>query len=511
MGSLDLYKLANPLGKGTFGEVFLAQHRDRPKERYAVKEICDMKDSGFYDIVGVKESEFYHVMKRYEITGVVRVEECIVHQKEFSTHIVMEACLGGSLDKILLTEEYTKLPLVTRLQMFTQYVTSFRDMHAVGVSHLDIKTENILCRKAGDISDSVICDGSNVVFRLQNIQTVLPRIPFVSPIYRPPEFTVFTDMTQPEKADVWSLGILFLEMFGGDVFILELNEDGEKFVNSVQPELKRFRNLLNSDHKKVSQMQIAPYLNKEKNEIGDRLWIIRYTARLMEKLRSVDLWEAYISKNKIFLGKEHAVVVQRVRELAGFIQKFVLTSHARNRISCQQLYEVLETNLRGDILPNFPWHSAPKMELYPISRTAHDNLYWKGLPEKVLECSKDVRVCRGWEKQNISPEFIYYAKALGDVYLSKTPFEKWDSNPSLTLAACILLAGEMHCCDIRRRDLMSLELLPSINYHDLEYSIKSRIHKIYGLIQGEMGSIVSIVSPELDAGGNTIGAVRTHY
>lgn len=485
--SLANYDIAKLLGKGTFGEVFLAQNKKNPDKLYAVKKIRDMAEDGYYDVVGIKETEFYHVVQEHKIPTIVHMEESLIHPDEFNTYVVMEACMGGSLDDLLRKDSYDSIGIQERLTMWVRYVEAFRDMHSLGMYHLDIKTENVLCKHENSLQDSVICDGSNVIFRLKSFPMELPNIPFISAIYRPPEFTTYTDMKNPDKADVWSLGILFLEMFGGEKFIIELNDDCDKFADSVQPELKKYRNLLNNKNKVVSSMHIAKDLNKEKDELNDRLWIIHYTANLLEKLKTTNLWDTYISQNEIYKNTDPSLVAL-VKNLSNFVQKYILTGTSVKRINAQQLYEVLERNLKGKI--DVHWHQAPKPKFIDIARTMHNETTWAdGFIETILEKSKSVKMYRGGQKQDITPEFIYYVKALCDYYISKT--DNLETNIQLTFGACLLLAGDIATCDIRRKELIGLGILPEKHYEDYEHVLKSRIKKVYHVLRGKLAYIVS--------------------
>lgn len=485
--SLADYDIANLLGKGTFGEVFLAQTKKNPDKLYAVKKIRDMAEDGYYDVIGIKETEFYIVVREHGIPNVVHMEESLIHPDEFNTYIVMEACMGGSLDGLLRKDSYNDIGIKERLTMWSNYAIAFRDMHSLGMYHLDIKTENILCKNENSLVDSVICDGSNVVFSLKNFNMDLPTIPFISATYRPPEFTTYTDMSSPDKADVWSLGILFLEMFGGEKFVVQLNNDCDKFADSVQPELKKYRNLLNNKNKTVNSMHIAKDLNKEKDELNDRLWVIHYTANLLEKLKKVNIWDAYISKNEIYRCAEPSLV-SMVKNMSNFVQKYILTGTSANRITAQQLCEVLERNLKGKI--DVPWHLAPNPKFIDIAKTMHDDTVWAdGFIETILEKTKTVRMYRGGQKQDITPEFIFYVKALCDYYITNT--DKLETNIQLTFGACLLLAGEIATCDIRRKELIALGILPESHYEDYEQVLKTRIKKVYTILRGKLAYIVS--------------------
>jgi serine/threonine protein kinase len=487
MASLAKYDIAKLLGKGSFGEVFLAQNKQHPEKSYAVKKIRDMVSDGYFDVVGIKEAEFYRVLQDHHVPGMVHVEESLIHPDNYNTYIVMEACMGGSLDGLLDKNEYDQISVQDRLTQWASYVGTFRDMHSLGIFHLDIKAENVLCRKENDIAESVICDGSNVVFTIQNLQQDLPSIPFVAASYRPPEFTTYTDIGRPDKADVWSLGILFLEIFGGGQFLSELDEECHSIAKTVQPELRRYRNLFLNKHKHVSGMHIAKDLVLEKDELNDRLWNICYIAGMLRRLGSENLWEKYLSKDKIY-EKTNSGMVSLMKNLTNFIQKFVLTSSSTSRITSQQLYEVLEKNLFGKI--PFAVREAPIPQFIHIAKESNSEIWPQDFFAKLFAKCATVQIYRGGVKQDVTPEFIYYAKALCDYYLQNIS-QKKETNLELTFGASLLLAGEVTCCDIRRKELIIMGLLPESNYEDLEQVLKSRIKKIYHILQGKMAYIVS--------------------
>lgn len=485
--SLANYDIAKLLGKGTFGEVFLAQTKKNPGKLYAVKKIRDMAEDGYFDIVGVKETEFYNVVQRYKIPGVVHMEESLIHPDEYNTYIVMDACMGGSLETLITDDKYAENSIDTRLKIFSQYVGTIRDMHSVGMYHLDIKTENFLCKETGSLLDSVVCDGSNVIFDIKNQTMSLPHIPFISPVYRPPEFTTYTDMSHPDKADVWSLGILFIEMFGGVEFIENLNKDCDDFASKIQPELRKYKNLYNNKNKMVSSMHIAKDLNKDKTELNDRIWVIHYLANMLDKLKKINLWDEYLSKDEIY-REANPKTIKLVKNLSNFVQKYILTGSATSRVSAAQFYEVLQKNV-----PSIHLREVPKPEFIHISRNENNDTVWKDVFEDFLTVSKDIKVYRGGIKHDMTEEFMFYTKALCDYYISSNGAENVETNIKLTFGACLILAGELTCCDIRRKELIFLGILPEEHYEDYEHVLKARIKKVYSVLRGKMAYVVSSV------------------
>ena len=485
--SLANYDIAKLLGKGSFGEVFLAQSKKNPGKLYAVKKIRDMAEDGYFDVVGIKETEFYNVVQRYKIPGVVHMEESLIHPDEYNTYVVMDAYLGGSLETLITDDRYMENTIENRLRLWGQYVGTIRDMHSVGMYHLDIKTENFLCKESGTLLDSVICDGSNVIFNIANQPMNLPHIPFISPVYRPPEFTTYTDMSHPDKADVWSLGILFVEMFGGAEFIESLNKECDEFASKVQPELRKYKNLYNNKNKMVSVMHIAKDLNKDKSELNDRVFMIHYVATMLDKLKKVNLWDEYLSKDEIYRGA-NPKTIKLVKNLTNFVQKYILTGSSSSRISSQQICDVLEKNIPGVVSND----NIPKPEFIHISRNENNDTVWKGIFDEFLSMGKDIKVYRGGVKQEMSEEFIYYAKALCDYYISSITSDT-ETNIKLTFGACLILAGELTCCDIRRKELMSLGILPEEHYEDYEHVLKARIKKVYSVLCGKMAYVVSSI------------------
>lgn len=481
--SLAHYDIAKLLGKGSFGEVFLAQTKKNPGKQLAVKKILDMAADGYFDVVSIRETEFYNVVQEYGIPGVVRMEESLIHPDDFHSYIVMDACLGGSLETLITKDEYINNSIESRLKMWAQYVRTIRDMHSMGMYHLDIKTENFLCKDADNILNSVICDGSNVIFNIKNLPVNLPHIPFVSAVYRPPEFTTYTDMTHPDKADVWSLGILFIEMFGGVSFIENINKECDEFASKVQPELRKYKNLYNNKNKMVSTMHIAKDLNKGKDELNDRLWIIHYVAYLLDKLKTINLWDEYLSKDEIY-QKTDPKYVKLAKNLSNFVQKYILTGNATNRVSSQQVCDVLEKN--GIVESSKP----PTPNFIHISRDANMDTVWKDIFPTIVDIAKDMMIYRGGVKQDLSMELLYYAKALCDYYLSQAKNE--ETNVKLTFGACLILAGEFTSTDIRRKELMTFGILPEEHYEDFEHVLKARIKKVYSILRGKMSYIVSV-------------------
>jgi hypothetical protein len=89
----------------------------------------------------------------------------------------------------------------------------------------------------------------------------------------------------------------------------------------------------------------------------------------------------------------------------------------------------------------------------------------------------------------MTPEFLYYVKALCDFYLSKVTDNQLTCKE--LFGACLLLAGEVNCFDIRRKELISLGLLPETNYNEYEFILKRTMSEVYRVLQGNLIHIVS--------------------
>lgn len=106
-----------------------------------------------------------------------------------------------------LLKSKTKIPEKEALEYLAQIISAVHYLHQHNIVHRDIKPENIL------LTGQQI---KLIDFGLSNIYNPRARLktPCGSPCFAPPEMVCGLDY-DPEKSDVWSIGITFFYMLSG--------------------------------------------------------------------------------------------------------------------------------------------------------------------------------------------------------------------------------------------------------------------------------------------------------
>ncbi|KAG2173416.1 hypothetical protein INT44_008768 [Umbelopsis vinacea] len=206
MYSIDeQYRRLRTLGKGNFGKVYLAEHR-QTLQQVAIKTV-DKRNFKNEDqkIHALNEKSISHDFSmRLHHKNIVEVYE-VITDDDF-IYIIMEYLEGGELfDKI---KERGRLEENLAKQWFKEIVEAVKYIHDNGIVHRDLKPENVLLDKNQHIR---LCDfGFGKVCDDQQLLTTYCGSPF----YAAPEMVTATPYTGP-KVDIWSCGVILFAMLSG--------------------------------------------------------------------------------------------------------------------------------------------------------------------------------------------------------------------------------------------------------------------------------------------------------
>jgi len=186
------------LGKGSFS-VVKAAFNVVTQERAAAKIIDLMKNKDVF-------TQEVNALTRINHTHIVKLLHTQTNA-EGKGVIFLEHISWPSLQSYL--QQYRTLPLDIALQVFAQLVDALDHLHKNNVSHSDLKPENL----AYDSSSRTV-----KLFDFGLSQTPDPSelsTSFVgSPLYMAPE-VLLRESYNPFAADVWSLGVVLIEMLTG--------------------------------------------------------------------------------------------------------------------------------------------------------------------------------------------------------------------------------------------------------------------------------------------------------
>ncbi|XP_005097740.1 MAP kinase-interacting serine/threonine-protein kinase 1-like [Aplysia californica] len=204
------------LGSGSFGSVYTSRDRESGTE-YAVKIIRKCHDNTRKKVL--KEID---ICQRYNNC------ESIINLVEFGEigdafFLVFDKIEGGDLSQML--ESRKRLSETEAARVISTIAHVLLTLHNDGVAHRDIKPDNILCQKKGEVTSLVLCDfglASDPSFRRDSkgdiMKTTLTS-PVGTPDYIAPEIVAL--MCNESKApydtscDMWSLGVMLYKMLFG--------------------------------------------------------------------------------------------------------------------------------------------------------------------------------------------------------------------------------------------------------------------------------------------------------
>ncbi|CAD8106723.1 unnamed protein product [Paramecium sonneborni] len=196
------YGILKVIGKGEFGEVYLAENI-QTKQQVAIKQAIKL--------------ELEKVKKRQELFQTEkRIMQMIVNENVISLidhietkdkhYLVMEYCNGGDLDSyIKLLREKNKQPLSERQakEFLKQLLNGFKGLQDMFVIHRDLKLKNIL------VHDGIIKIADFGLSKVGEVGVTQVGTPYTK---APEVFKGRGRIRYDNKADIWSLGVIFYQM-----------------------------------------------------------------------------------------------------------------------------------------------------------------------------------------------------------------------------------------------------------------------------------------------------------
>lgn len=253
--SVNQYKIIKSIGRGTYGNVYLAVDTETG-QNFAIKEysknhilkanrkrIMQLRRQGIVwkgkasDLVAKEIA----ILKKVDHPNLVTLHEVLEDDVFDSLFMVMEYCENGPLmdtDSALggVCEESCRL-------YFRDMVLAVEYLHAQGIAHRDIKTENVLltddqCVKIADFGVSEI---------LEDPENDSLASCVGSPAYFAPELVQLASGSQVtnadrsvisgRKTDIWALGVTLYHIYHGHLpFQADNMEDLYDSIRTVDPE-----------------------------------------------------------------------------------------------------------------------------------------------------------------------------------------------------------------------------------------------------------------------------------
>ena len=227
MKTIKEYKLVKFLDKGTFGKIYLAKKRNNP-QLYAAK-VLDKKRMNSPALKKYSEREI-SILEKLSHPNIVEYYEKL--EDDSSYYFIIEYCNGGTLSENIKkyfskTNEPFSIEIIQNFMR--QIISAFCHIHSKRIIHRDIKLENIL----------LSYDNENDKKDMNLMKAKVKIIDFGMAIEIGPDGQAYTIVGSPntmapqilkkiedteeleqqkgynEKADIWSLGVIFYQLLTG--------------------------------------------------------------------------------------------------------------------------------------------------------------------------------------------------------------------------------------------------------------------------------------------------------
>ena len=206
------YEVIELLGKGTFGHVFKCL--DYKRDIYVAVKILrknpKIRRQGENEI---KNLEQINGEDPDDSQNLVRMLQCF----EFRSHLCISfELLSLNLYQFLRKNNFKGMSLNLIKRIALQILVALRHLHSLGLTHSDLKLENILLKNEGKTGIKVIDLGSAVKYSNPLCSYLQSRY------YRAPE--VILGAGYDHKIDIWSFGCILVELLTGRALFTGENE-----------------------------------------------------------------------------------------------------------------------------------------------------------------------------------------------------------------------------------------------------------------------------------------------
>ena len=195
---MDEFSSLRLIGKGSYGEVYLAKSQFNSKQ-YVLKRI---------KLDSLSEKEKRTAAQEARLLSELVHPNIVSYKDSFHfnglLHIVMSYCDGGDLNKFLKARNSCHLSESQIIHWFVQIALALQYLHKQNILHRDLKTQNIF------LSRNIVKVGDLGIARVLESPDAMARTFIGTPYYMSPE--IFQNIPYNYKSDIWALGCCVVEM-----------------------------------------------------------------------------------------------------------------------------------------------------------------------------------------------------------------------------------------------------------------------------------------------------------
>ncbi|CAD8063289.1 unnamed protein product [Paramecium primaurelia] len=217
------FSMLRLIGKGAYGQVFLAKKKDTNKV-YAIKTLKKKEID--------KKKQAQHVMMEKTILNQAKhqfiVSLSYTFQSDKHFYFVLEYCAGGDLFSLLRVKRKLKEEQIQFYAILIIHALQF--LHTQKIIYRDLKPENVLIDEKGYIKLTDF--GLSKILLQEKADSIVG-----TPEYLAPEILSQNGDGYDYKVDCWSLGCLLYEMIAEQPpFMSEQRDQLIKLIKTTQPQ-----------------------------------------------------------------------------------------------------------------------------------------------------------------------------------------------------------------------------------------------------------------------------------